>query len=68
MPMYNSTEYSDTYSQASERLWQFYKDELVLNNNNNAIDCPNDNNNSISLKFEQKKQSKQKTITQMMLK
>ena len=55
MPMYNSTEYSDTYSQASERLWQFYKGELVLNNNSNAIGCPNNKNHSISFKLKQKK-------------
>ena len=27
MPMYNLIEYSDNYSEASESLWQYYKDE-----------------------------------------
>ena len=32
MPMYNLIEYSDNYSDTSESLWQFKRDE-VLNNN-----------------------------------
>ena len=31
MPMFNLKEYSDNYSNTTERLWQYYKDEL--NNN-----------------------------------
>ena len=27
MPMYNLTEYSDNYSNTSESLWQYYKDD-----------------------------------------
>ena len=27
MPMYNLTEYSDSYSKTSESLWQYYKDD-----------------------------------------
>ena len=70
MPMYNLIEYSDTYSKPSERLWQYYKDEPDLNNNNNVIDFPadNNNNNSISFKLNTKKQGKQETMAQKMLK
>ena len=31
MPMYNLTEYSDNYSDTSESLWQFKKDEIEEN-------------------------------------
>ena len=53
MPMYNSMEYSDAYSKTSGSLWQYYRDEPALHNNNNIIDFPANNNNSISLKFKQ---------------
>ena len=48
MHRYNLTEYIDFYSKASERLWQNYRDEPALENNNNIIDF-SANNNSISL-------------------
>ena len=28
--MYNLIEYNNNYSKASERLWQYYRDKLVL--------------------------------------
>ena len=34
-------------------LWQYYRDDPALDNNNNIIDFPADNNNSISFKFKQ---------------
>ena len=37
----------------SGSLWQQYRDEPALDNNNNIIDFPPDNNNSISFKFKQ---------------
>ena len=46
-PMYNLIEYSVTYSKTSERLWQYYRNETVLNDNGNIICFPYDNNNSI---------------------
>ena len=30
MPMHNSIEYSNSYSETSGSLWQDYRDELVL--------------------------------------
>ena len=40
MPIYNLIEYSDNYSDTSESLWQFKKDQIINNadvtNNNNA--------------------------------
>ena len=54
MPMYNLIEYSDIYSKTSESLWQYYRDELALDNNNNIIDFLANKNNSISLKFKEK--------------
>ena len=54
MPTYNLIEYSDAYSKTSGSLWQYHRDEPALNNNNNIIDFPADNNNSISFKLNSK--------------
>ena len=51
MPMCNLIAYSDIYSKTSGSLWQYYTYESTLDDNNNIIDFPNDNNNSISFKF-----------------
>ena len=62
MPKYYLIEYSGAYSKTSGSLWQYRRDEQALDNNNNIIDFPADNNNSTSFKFKQKKnQNKQKT-------
>ena len=53
MPMYNVIEYSNAYSKTSESLWQYYRDEPVLDDNNNIIDFPFNNNVSNLLKFKQ---------------
>ena len=55
MPMYNFVGCSDIYLKTSRRLWQYYRDEPALDNNNNVIDSPVGNNNSISFKLKQKK-------------
>ena len=44
MPMYNLIEYSDNYSDTSESLWNFKRDEIIRNINLT-------NNNSSSLKY-----------------
>ena len=54
MPMYNLVEYSDAYSKTSGNLWQYYRDQPVLDNNGNITDFLHDNNNSASFKFKQK--------------
>ena len=46
MPIHNLMEYSDAYSITSRSLLQSYRDEAALDNNNNIIDFPNDNNSS----------------------
>ena len=38
---------------ATRRLWQYYKDEPALDNNNNIINFLANNNNRISFKFKQ---------------
>ena len=53
MPMYSLIEYSGAYSNTSGSLWQYYRDEPALNNSNNIIDFPANNNNIISLKLNQ---------------
>ena len=51
--MHNLIEYSDNCLETLENLWQYYKDEAALKNNDVVIDFPPDNNNSISFKFKQ---------------
>ena len=53
MPMYNLVEYSDVYLKTSGSLWQYYKDEPALDNSNNIVVFPSNNNNSISFEFKQ---------------
>ena len=51
---YNLLEYSDNYSNISGSLWQYYRDEPALNNAENIIDVPANNNDSVLLKFKEK--------------
>ena len=51
MPMYNLIEYSDAYSKKSGSLQHYYRDEHSLDDNNNIIDFPANNNNGILFKF-----------------
>ena len=53
IPMYNLIEYNDAYSKTSWSLWQCSGDKPALDNNNNVIGFPVDNNNSIVFKFKQ---------------
>ena len=46
----NLIEYSDAYSKTSGDLWQYYRDEPVLDNNGNIID---NSNNNASFTFQQ---------------
>ena len=51
--MYNLIEYTDAYSKTTGILWQYYRDEPALDNNNNIVDFPVNNNTSTSFKFKQ---------------
>ena len=51
--MCNLTKQNEIYTIASGSLWQYYRDEPGLDNNNNIIDFPS-NNNSILFKFKEK--------------
>ena len=51
--MYDLIEYSNAYLKTSESLWQYYRDELVLDANANIVDFPADNNNSNWFKLKQ---------------
>ena len=53
MTMNNLIGYSDVSSETSESLWQFYRQEQAVDNSNNIIDFPANNNNSISFNFKQ---------------
>ena len=53
MPIYNLIEYSDAFFKKSGSLWQYYRDEPALDNNNIIIDFPDENNNSDSFEFKQ---------------
>ena len=48
MALYNLIKYSDAYLKTSGSLWQYYRDEPALDANNNIIDFPANNNNSVS--------------------
>ena len=52
MPMYNLIVYVNNYSKTSGSLWQYYRDELALNNG--AIVNFHATNNSVSFTFKQK--------------
>ena len=54
MPMYNLIEYSDNYSKTSGRLWQYTKDILAVDNNNNATVNFTNNNLTDSFNFKVK--------------
>ena len=53
MLMDNLIECSDAYLKKSGCLWQYYRDEPILDNNINIIDFPANNNNTISFKFKE---------------
>ena len=53
MLMYNLIEYSHFSSKTWGSLWQYYRDEAALDDNNNIIDFPASSKNSISFKFKQ---------------
>ena len=52
MPMYNLIVYVNNYLKTSGSLWQYYRDELALNNG--AIVNFHATNNSASFTFKQK--------------
>ena len=45
MPIYNLIEHSGNYSKTSGSLWQYYRDELFINNGA-IIDVPDDPDNN----------------------
>ena len=53
MPLYSLIEYSDVYLKRSETLWQYYRGEPAIDNNNDIIDFSADNSNSNLFKFKQ---------------
>ena len=63
--MYNLKEHSNIYLKTSGSLWQYYRDEQALDNNNNIVDFLPNNNDSILFKF---KHDKQETMALKMLK
>ena len=54
MPIYKLIEYIDIYSKKLRSLWKYYGDEANLKDNDNIIDFPAGNNNSILFKFKEK--------------
>ena len=53
MPTYNFIKYSDAYLKTSVSLWQYYRDEPTLDNNNNTIGFPANNNKNTSFKIKE---------------
>ena len=60
-------EYSEIHLKTSGSLWQYYKDEPVLNNASGIIDFPASNDNNVSFKFKEKI-GKQAMMAQKILK
>ena len=54
MPMYNLIQYSDNHSKTSESLWQYYRDQLDLNDVGAVAKFSAAKNNSASFKLKQK--------------
>ena len=54
MSICSLVESSVNYSKISGSLWQYYRDEPILNNDNSIIDFPANNIISAFFKFEQK--------------
>ena len=63
--MHKLIEYIDNYSETSASLWQYYRDELAVNDDGNIIDFLG---NNASFKFLKKQRVKQVTMTQKPLK
>ena len=51
--MYNLIEYIDNYSRTSGSLWQYYRDEQIIDNNGNIINFLHDPD-SPSFKYKEK--------------
>ena len=54
MNMHNLIEYSKNYSQTSESLWLYYRDQPALDNIGNIIDFPVNDDISLSFKYKKK--------------
>ena len=54
MLMHNSIEHSDSYSKVSGSLWQYYRNEIFLDDDNTIANFPAANINSVLLIFTQK--------------
>ena len=54
MQMYNLIEYSDKYSKTTGHLWQYYRDEPLLDANYAIADFLAGNNNCSLFKFKAK--------------
>ena len=68
MSMYNSIEYNDNYSKTSGSLRKYYRDEPLLDTNNDIPDFPADDNNSYYFKFKTKIADRTGMMVQKMLK
>ena len=54
MTMYDLIEYTNNCLKTPGSVWQYYRDELVLNNASGITDFPDANNNSVSFNFKHK--------------
>ena len=54
MPLYNLKEYSNKYLKTSGSLWQYYRDELFLDNTDNVVHFTGANYISRSIRYKQK--------------
>ena len=54
MPMYYLIEYSNNYSKTYGSLWQYYREEPSLNDDDNFVDFTDANRNSSLFNLKQK--------------
>ena len=55
MSVYSLIEYGDNYSKTFGSLWEYYRDEPILNANGAIADVLVDDNNSDSFKIKKQK-------------
>ena len=68
MNMYNLIEYSENYSQGPGSLSQYYRDQPALNDDDNIIGFPVNDDTSFSFKYKKIQLSGQEMMAQKILK
>ena len=68
MQTFNLIDNNDNYSKISGSLQQYYRDELILDDNGAIVNFPTDNISSALFKFKTKIADRKEMMTEKMLK